>query len=57
VSLGAGAIVAVLGALILLDSSETIDLTLGWMAVLLTAAVGAILVISGVADGNGRRHD
>ena len=49
--------IAALGLLVLLDSSDAIDLTLGWMAVALTAAVGAILVLSGLAGGDGKRHD
>jgi hypothetical protein len=57
VSLGAGAVVAAIGALIALDSSGAIDLTLGWMAVVLTGAVGAILLLSGLADGGRSRHD
>jgi hypothetical protein len=57
VSLWSGAVIAALGLLVLLDSSDAIDLTLGWMAVALTAAVGAILVLSGLAGGDGKRHD
>jgi hypothetical protein len=57
VSLGSGAVIAALGLLVLLDSSDAVDLTLGWMAVALTAAVGAILVLSGLAGGDGKRHD
>lgn len=55
-SLGAGAAIAVVGALVLLDSSGALDLSLGWMAVALTAAVGAILVLSGLVRQPGR-HD
>jgi hypothetical protein len=55
-SLGAGAAVAAVGALVLLDSSDALDLSLGWMAVALTAAVGAILVLSGLMRQR-RRHD
>jgi hypothetical protein len=55
-SLGAGAAVAVVGALVLLDSSGVFDLSLGWMAVALTAMVGAILVLSGFMRPS-RRHD
>jgi hypothetical protein len=55
-SLGAGAAVAVVGALVLLDSSGALDLSLGWMTVALTAAVGAILVLSGLARQRAR-HD
>jgi hypothetical protein len=57
VSLAAGAIAAAVGGLILLESSGAIDLTLGWMAVVLTAAVGAILVVSGLAEDGASRHD
>ena len=57
VSLWSGAVIAALGLLVLLDSSDAVDLTLGWMAVALTAAVGAILVLSGLAGGDGKRHD
>lgn len=55
-SLGAGAAIAVVGALLLLDSSDALRLSLGWMAVVLTAAVGAILVLSGLAR-QPKRHD
>jgi hypothetical protein len=48
-SLGAGAAIAVVGALVLLDSSGAFELSLGWMAVALTAALGVILVLSGLA--------
>ncbi len=57
VSLGSGAVIAVVGALVLLDSSGAIDLSLGWIAVALTAAIGAILLLSGLAGGSGSRHD
>jgi len=56
VSLASGVAIAALGALVLLDSSDAIDLSLGWMAVALTAAVGAILVIAGLV-GSAERHD
>lgn len=55
-SLGAGAAIAVVGALVLLDSSGALEVSLGWMAVALTGAVGAILVLSGLARQPGR-HD
>jgi hypothetical protein len=57
VSLGAGAVIAALGVLVLLDSAGAIDLTLGWAAVVLTAAVGAILLLGGLADNGTGRHD
>jgi hypothetical protein len=57
VSLASGAVIAALGALVLLDSSGAIDLSLGWFAVALTAATGAILLVSGLAGGGAERHD
>jgi hypothetical protein len=55
-SLGAGAAIAAVGALMLLDSSGALRLSLGWIAVALTAVLGAILVLSGLARNPGR-HD
>ena len=40
VSLASGAVIAALGALVLLDASGALDLSLGWMAVALTARPG-----------------
>jgi hypothetical protein len=57
VSLGSGAVIAAVGALLLLDSSGALDISPGWMAVALTGAVGVILVLSGLLDGGARRHD
>jgi 6,7-dimethyl-8-ribityllumazine synthase len=57
VSLAAGGLIAALGALILLDSAGALDIPLGWMAVALTAAVGAICLLSGLVDGDSSRHD
>jgi hypothetical protein len=57
VSLVSGAMIALLGALVLLDSAGAIDISLGWIAVVLTGAVGAILLLSGLADGGASRHD
>ena len=56
VSLASGAVIAALGALVLLDSSGALDLSLGWMAVVLSGAVGAILLLAGLMDGR-ERHD
>jgi hypothetical protein len=56
VSFASGAVIAALGALVLLDSTDGIDLSLGWGAVALTAAIGVILLVSGLAD-TARRHD
>jgi hypothetical protein len=57
VSLASGAVIAALGALVLLDSSGAMDISLGWIAVALTGAVGVILLVSGLAKGAGARHD
>jgi hypothetical protein len=57
ISLASGVIVAALGTLILLDESGAVELTLGWIAAALTGAVGAILLISGLANGSAGRHD
>ena len=57
VSFASGAVIAALGALVLLDSSGALELSLGWIAVVLTAAVGLILLLSGLANGAGARQD
>jgi hypothetical protein len=57
VSLGSGVIVAALGLLMLLDSTGVVDVSLGWIAVALTAAVGGMLLLSGLANGSAGRHD
>ena len=56
VSLASGAVIGSLGVLVLLDSSGALDLSLGWLAVALTGAVGAILLIDGLLGG-AERHD
>jgi len=48
VSLASGAVIAALGALVLLDSSGALDLSLGWIAAALTGAVGVILLLRGL---------
>lgn len=55
-SLGAGVVIAAVGALVLLDSSGVLDVSSGWMAIALTAAVGAICLLSGLVEGNRRRQ-
>jgi len=56
VSLASGVVIAALGALLLIDSAGDLHIPLGWMAVVLTAAVGAIFMLSGLLRGNGG-HD
>jgi hypothetical protein len=56
VSLVSGAVIAALGALVLLDSSGALDISLGWIAVALTGSIGAILLLSGLVDGAKKRH-
>jgi hypothetical protein len=57
VSLVSGGVIAALGGLLLLDSSGALDVSLGSIAVILTGAVGAILLFSGLVDGGPNRHD
>jgi hypothetical protein len=57
VSLASGAAIAVLGALVLVDAAGILDVSAGWFAVALTAAVGAILLLSGIAGAAASRHD
>lgn len=57
VSLVSGAATAALGALVLLDSAGALDVSLGWAAVALTGAAGAIFFVSGLVDGGAKRHD
>ena len=52
VSLASGVVIAALGALLLIDSAGGLHISLGWMAVVLTAAVGAIFMISGLLRGD-----
>ena len=53
VSLASGAVIAALGALTLIDSAGGFHLSIGWMAVVLTAAVGAIFMLSGLLRRGG----
>jgi hypothetical protein len=53
VSLASGVVIAALGALLLIDSAGGVHIPLGWMTVALTAAVGAIFMLSGLLRGNG----
>jgi hypothetical protein len=50
-SLVAGLVITAFGTLLLLDRVETIDLRFGWLWPALTAAVGAILLASGLTRG------
>jgi len=53
VSLASGVVIAALGVLLLIDSAGGFHVSVGWMGVVLTAAVGAIFVLSGLHRGNG----
>ena len=57
VSLVSGGVIAALGARLLLDTAGALDVSLGWIAVALTGAVGSILLLSGLVDGGPNRHD
>ena len=52
VSLASGVVIAALGALLLIDSAGGFHLSIGWMGVVLTAAVGTIFTLSGLLRGN-----
>lgn len=49
-ALVAGLVVILLGALLMLDRLEALDLGFGWLFPLAAAAVGAILLAMGLAD-------
>jgi hypothetical protein len=49
-SLVAGIAMSSVGLLLLLDDGGSVELTGGWLAAVITAAVGAILVASGLAS-------
>ena len=53
VSLTAGVAITGLGALLILDQSDVIHLTFGWLGAVLALVAGTILVISGLLQ-NGR---
>jgi hypothetical protein len=55
VSLTAGLALVVLGAVLLLDRTGTVDLTFGSMAPIAFAAIGAILLASGLSRGRRER--
>ena len=56
VSLTAGLVIIGLGGLLLLDQEDVIDLTLGLVGALVAAMIGAILLVSGLAGGEGRER-
>jgi hypothetical protein len=56
-SLTSGAVIAALGVLVLFDSSDAIHVSFGWGAVAVTAAVGVIVLVSGLVDRRPSRHD
>jgi hypothetical protein len=55
VSLTAGLVLVVLGGVLLLDRTGALDLTFRSMAPMAFAAVGAILLASGLSRGRGER--
>jgi hypothetical protein len=50
VSLVAGLAMSSLGLLLLLDDGGSIDLSGGWLAAVVCAAIGVVLVVSGLAS-------
>jgi hypothetical protein len=55
VSLTAGLVLVVLGAVLLLDRTGTVDLTFSSLAPIAFGAVGAILLASGLSRGRRER--
>jgi hypothetical protein len=55
VSLTAGLALVVLGAVLLLDQAGTLELTFGSMAPVVFAAIGVILLASGLSRGRRER--
>ena len=50
VSLVAGAVFVAVGALLVLDQAGAIELTLGWVGAVMAAALGSILIASGLSE-------
>lgn len=57
VSLTSGLAVAGLGVFALLESEGVVNLSFGWAAVVLTALLGGIFLLSGLAADGDDRHD
>jgi hypothetical protein len=53
-SLASGAVIAALGVLVLLDASGDVEISFGWSAVILTGAVGLIVLLSGLVGETDR---
>lgn len=55
VSAAAGVAVTVMGVLLLLDQEDVVELSLGLVGALIAAALGAILIVSGLGEEAGER--
>jgi hypothetical protein len=53
-SLVAGGVVCALGGLLVLDQADVLELSLGWFAAAITAALGALLFASGLLERSDR---
>lgn len=51
VSLVAGMAIAAIGALLLLDAEDVLNLSLGVVGAIASAVIGVILIASGLAEG------
>jgi hypothetical protein len=51
-SLGAGMAVVFLGVVLLLDQTDAIDISPGWLGAAFAAAAGVILIASGIAESD-----
>jgi hypothetical protein len=57
VSFASGAVIVVLGALVLVDSADAINVSGGWGAVVITGTLGLVLLVSGLMDRGADRRD
>ena len=53
-SLAAGIAILALGALLVLERSDAIELSAGWIGAAFAAAAGSVLLVSGLSDDRGR---
>jgi len=55
VSLSAGLALGALGALLMLDQADTIDLGFGWLGAATAAVLGVVLLVSGLEEARKAR--
>jgi hypothetical protein len=57
VSLASGTAIVVLGALVLVDSADAIEVSGGWGAVVLTGILGLVFLVGGLVDRGADHRD